>query len=187
MNYMDVETLKHKLKVLHVLDQAIKPDEPDEYMRFIRYSRNEAYEQYVIDNGAGDKLMVRFFEIGVFVKGFDHENELNQWAADEWDDDFFTRMFAGAPGAFVGSLTEEEHDCTTFCMWYLSETGEWYQNEVIGNNGGKSFLMGYLPESPEELTDWAEDYYGKSLNEAVIKKLFETAELSEEDKKELIK
>ena len=65
MNYMDVETLKHKLKVLHVLDQAIKPDEPDEYMRFIRYSRNEAYEQYVIDNGAGDELMVRFFEIGV--------------------------------------------------------------------------------------------------------------------------
>lgn len=185
VDFIDAATLKHRIKVLYLLSDAMTPPD-EEYLRFVIYKENEAYEQYVIDNGAGDELMIRFTEKGVFVKGFDHENELNQYGADEWDEDFFTQMFAGVPDDFVGSLTKEEHDFSTFCLWYLNETGKWYQNEVIGNDGGKDFLIGYLPQSAEDLLDWAGDYYNKDFDKAIIEKLFEEEKLSEEDKLELV-
>ena len=185
INFIDVDTLKHRLKVLYLLSDAMTP--PDkEYLRFVIHDEKEGYEQYVIDNGAGDNLMVRFTKKGVFVKGFDHENEFNQFGADEWDESFFTQMFAGVPDDFVESLTEDEHDASTFCLWYLNEKGEWYQNEIEGNDGGKDFLMGYLPESAEDLLDWAGDYYNRAFNEAIIEKLFEQEELSEKEMLELI-
>ncbi|WP_051538199.1 hypothetical protein [Butyrivibrio proteoclasticus] len=179
MDFMNAETLKHRLKVLYMLDHAVMPD-AEEYLRIVHHSQNEAFEEYEVDNGAGDKLMVRFYDFGVIVKGFDHENELNQIGSDEWDDSFFDRMFEGAPDAFISELSEKDHDTTTFCLWYLNETGKWYQNEVEDNDGGKSFLTGFLFESAEELLDWAKYYYGKSFNEAVVKKLYETEQLPEE-------
>lgn len=186
MHFMDVDLLRHRLKVLCLLSDAMtEPDE--EYLRFVRHNENEAYEQYVIDNGAGDKLMVRFYEQGVLIKGFDHENELNQFGADEWDEGFFAKMFSGVPKAFMESLTKDELDYSTFCLWYMNDTGEWYQNEVVGNDGGKGFLLGYLPESPEDLLDWAGDYYEEEFDEAVIRRLFESAELSDNDKANLIR
>ena len=59
------------------------------------------------------------------------------------------------------------------------------KNEVEGNDGGKDYLLGYLPLSVQDLVDWRY-YYGKTLNEAVLEKLYETAELSEKDKAELV-
>ena len=185
MDFISVETLKHRIRVLYLLSAAMRPPE-EEDLRFVHYDKKEEYEQYVIDNGAGDNLMIRFTEQGVFVKGFDHENGLNQFGADEWDESFFTRMFAGAPDTFIQSLTEYEHDTSTFCLWYLNETGKWYQNEVEGNDGGKDFLMGYLPQSAEDLLDWAGYYYNRVFNKTIFEKLFEQEELSEEDKLELI-
>ncbi len=186
LDFIDPDTLKHRIKVLYMLSDAMTPPD-EEYLRLVRHDENEVYEQYVIDNGAGDELMVRFFEQGVFVKGFDHENELNQFGADEWDNSFFAKMFHGVPDSFMETLTSDEKDTSTFCLWHLNETGEWLQNEVAGNDGGKSFLVGYLPKSADDLLEWAGHYYGKKFNETVIRKLFERAELSDKDRSELIK
>ena len=87
MEFIDIETLKHRLKVLYILDNTLIPPEND-YLRLVQYDENEEYKQYIINNGLGDVLMVRFMEQGVFIKGFDHENELNQFAADEWNNGY---------------------------------------------------------------------------------------------------
>ena len=185
MEFMDVETLRHKIKVLYVLDDVMISPMGDDDLRLVRHKTTELYEEYFIDNGGGNKMMIRFFEQGVLVKGFDHENELNQFGADEWDNGFFIRMFAVVPDSIMATLTENDRDCSTFCMWYSNDTGEWYQNEVEGNDGGKDYLLGYLPQSVQDLVDWRY-YYGKTLNESVLEKLYKTAELSEKDKAELV-
>lgn len=185
MENMDIVSLEHKLKVLNCLDEAVTPPDKD-WLRIATSGADDRMRWYIIDNGSGDQLMALFCDTGVLLKGFDHENEWNQFGADEWDDAFFDKMFAGIPENLWNLLNEEERDNTTFCMWYLKETGRWYQNEQEGNDGGKEFLLGYLPDDAEALMEWATGYYEKDFNKAVMERLFQTAELSAEDRELLI-
>lgn len=186
MNDLSPQMLKLRLDALLLLDEIMIPSEKD-YLRIINSGENNQILWYILDNGCGDSLMILFADGDVLIKGFDHENELNQFAAEEWDNAFFTRMFSGIPDRLAALLTEDEHDETTFCMWYLKDTERWYQNEVSGNDGGKAYLLGYIPETADQLHEWAEDYYGTNLDADLIGKLFRSAELSAEEQFQLRK
>ena len=181
IQYIDKYQIRRSLRAMNILDALATPSE-DDWLRIISSGVSENKNVwYIIDNGSGDALTVLFTETGVFIKGFDHENELNQFAADEWDSTFFDRVFSGVPKEMLDLLTEEEPDYTTFCMWYLNESDEWYQNEVDGNDGGKEYLLGYIHQSAKSFYDWAVEYYDREFDYDIIKKLFENGSLLPEE------
>lgn len=180
VQYLTRRELEKYLKAMTMLDMVMISKE-DAWLRLISFSKNEKVYSYVLDNGSGDNLIVMFTENGVLLKGFDHENELNQFAADEWDTSFFEHIFAGLPEEFEELLDEDDRDNTTFCMWCMDDTNIWTQNEIENNDGGKGFLLRYIRNTPEEWSDWAEDYYEVEIAQEVVQKVYNEENLAEED------
>ncbi|MDE6666706.1 MAG: hypothetical protein K2K14_11075, partial [Ruminococcus sp.] len=63
-------------------------------------------------------------------------------------------------------------------MWYIYETGQWYENENPENDGGKSYLLGYIHRNFSSFLEWAEEYYESSFVPKIIEKLFLSGNLS---------
>ncbi len=180
VQYLARRELEKYLKAMTMLDIVMISKE-DAWLRLISFSKKEKAYVYVLDNGSGDNLIVMFTESGVLVKGFDHENELNQFAADEWDNSFFEHIFAELPEELEELLDEDDRDNTTFCMWCMDDTDIWTQNEIENNDGGKGFLLRYIRKTPEEWSDWAEDYYEAEIAQEVVQKVYNEESLTEED------
>lgn len=181
---MDIKSLRHRLDVMTYLDEILTPED-DDSLRMFTKGEEEGYQWYIMDDGSGDSFMVLFSDLGVVLKGFEHENELNQFAADEWNNAFFENMFQGMPKKMYDLLTADERDNTTFCTWYLNAAGKWYENVIEDNDGGKEYLLGYIPENVEDLINWASDYYEKDFNEEVMEQLFNNAVLTDEERNHL--
>lgn len=142
-------------------------------------------KKYVLANGSGDELVVYFTENGAYIKGFDHESEYNQFAAEERDAQFFEHIYKNAPEEFLNLLEGEEKDETTFCMWNLGETDEWWENEIEASDeeddGGKGFLLSYICKDAEEWYDWAKDYYDTELDIKIIQRIYAGETVTEDD------
>lgn len=183
--YISKDKIIRALAAMTVLDTIMTPPK-DDWLRIINRGISPDHTLwFIIDNGSGDRLSVFFTETGILIKGFDHENSLNQFAADEWDNSFFEHIFADVPKELLDLLSEDERDNTTFCMCFVNETGLWMQNEVEGNDGGKVYLLGYIYQDVKSFYDWAEGYYESEFNYNVIQKLFETGILTIDDILEL--
>ncbi len=176
--YLTPEKLASCLKAMAVLDIIMVPEE-DSWLRLIsRYDSGG----YRIDNGSGDGIDILFEENGVFIKGFDHEDELNQFAADEWDETFFQETYAGVPKNFLDIYKDDESlHSMTFCMWYSFDSGCWLQNITEGMDGGKDYLLGFICENAVQWTEWGEDYYGEEINCKVVEKVYAGQALAAED------
>ncbi len=184
--YITRADLKKYLKAMAVLDVVMEPKE-QAWLRRINVSDLGKANAFVIDNGSGDDLVVVFTENGALIKGFDHESEYNQFAADEWDNAFFEYTFSGLPEEFAELLDEDGRDNTTFCMWCMDDSDMWIQNEQEINDededddGGKSYLLMYIRKTPEDWCDWAKDYYETEIAPDVVKKAYNGEPLTEED------
>lgn len=176
--YLSPKELSDSLKAMTVLDIIMVP-EGEEWLRRVR--KFPEGESYYISNGSGDEMDIFFEENGIFIKGFDHENELNQFAADEWDETFFNETYAGVPKNFLEIYENKEAlDCMTFCMWYDYETGCWKQNITEDNDGGKSYLLSFICKNEKEWAEWAEDYYETDVDIAAAQKVYNGEPLTEE-------
>ncbi len=184
--YITRTDLKKFLNAMAVLDVVMQAKE-QAWLRRVNVSSIGKAPAFVLDNGSGDELVVIFTENGALIKGFDHESEYNQFAADEWDDAFFEYTFSGLPEEFAELLDEDSRDNTTFCMWCMDDTDMWVQNEQEINDededddAGKDFLLGFIRRTPEEWCDWAKDYYETEIASDVVKKVYNGEPLTEED------
>ena len=177
--YIAIEELKMNLKAMAILDMIMVPKE-DDWLRLVNFYKTDTEYGYILDNGSGDKLMVSFVDKGAMIIGFDHENELNQFAADEWDSGFIEYTYANVPEAFTQLLSDEEKDETTFCMWSTDGTN-WMQNEVEGNDGGKEYLLGYICQNAESWCAWGEEYYDITVDLELVQKVYQGEMLENED------
>ncbi len=184
--YITRTDLKKYLNAMAVLDVVMQAKE-QAWLRRVNVSSIGKAPAFVLDNGSGDELVVIFTENGALIKGFDHESEYNQFAADEWDDAFFEYTFSGLPEEFADLLDEDSRDNTTFCMWCMDDSDMWVQNEQEINDededddAGKDFLLGFIRRTPEEWCDWAKDYYETEIASDVVKKVYNGEPLTEED------
>ncbi len=184
--YITKTDLKKYLNAMAVLDVVMQAKEQAWLRRVNVSSIGKAYA-FVIDNGSGDDLVVIFSDNGALIKGFDHESEYNQFAADEWDNAFFEYTFSDLPEEFAELLDEDSRDNTTFCMWCMDDSDMWVQNEQEINDededddGGKSYLLQYIRKTPEDWCDWAKDYYETEIASDVVKKAYNGEPLTEED------
>ncbi len=178
--YITIEKLEKYLKAMVILD-IIMVAEKDAWLRLISAEKLDGGHGYVIDNGSGDSLTIYVTSNGAFIKGSDHENECNQFAADEWDAEFFKYIYGGVPVEFTNFLDEDAMDNTTFCMWCTDETDLWMQNEMDGNDGGKEFLLRYICQSAEDWCEWAKYYYEMDINMDIVQKVYDGVQLVEKD------
>ena len=176
--YLTPEKLASCLKAMAVLDIIMVPEENS----WLRLVERYASGGYKLANGGGDEMDVLFEENGVFIKGFDHENELNQFAADEWDETFFKETYAGVPKNFLDIYKDDEclHSMT-FCMWYSFSTGCWMQNTTEGMDGGKDYLLGFICDNAVQWAEWGEYYYGEDINCKVVEKVYAGQALTTDD------
>ena len=178
--YITIKKLEKCLKAMAILD-VIMIASKDAWLRLTSYQESEHTHSYVLRNGSGDELTIIFTTNGALIKGFDHENELNQFGADEWDSTFFEYTYANLPKEFAELLNEDDIDNTTFCMWCMDETNAWTQNETKGNDGGKSFLLNYICQTAEEWCEWAKYYYEMDIVPEVVQKIYQEEQLTKED------
>ena len=138
--------------------------------------------KYIVDNGAGDKLTVLFTEAAVLIKGFAHENSLNQFAAAEWNQGIIDRMYEGLDEKMKNMFTDDERQETTFFIWY---DGEVHQNQIEGNDGGR-WLLGYAFGTYERFKEFATDYYDIEFDNDLLRQLYTCSNLSELELSKLI-
>jgi len=181
MTELTRQELWRSLRALTLLDMIVTP-EGEEHLRMMDAYCKEGLNHFVLDNGGGDRLWVCLTDNAIVIKGFDHESSLNQFAAEQWDEGFFGRLFEGMPEELKALFDEEQLDETTFCMWQTE--GVWHQN-YMHEDGGEAYLMSYIFSTAEKLRAWAEDYYGRKLDEQIIKKLFDKGMLTEDEMKVL--
>lgn len=179
--YMNWNNMLLHLEALYVLDNALtEPDDDD--LRLIRKFENDNMIKYIVDNGAGDKLTVLFTEIALLIKGFAHENSLNQFAATEWNQGIIDMMYEGLDEKMKNLFTDDERQETTFFIWY---DGEVHQNKIEGNDGGR-WLLGYAFDTYERFEEFARDYYDMEFDNDLLRKLYTYSALSELELSKLI-
>lgn len=165
------DNLKTILKTMAILDIIMVP-ENKKYLRLINFFKENNMEKYIINNGKGDSVSIYFLESDILIKGFDHENELNQFAAEDWNSEFFKHIYSVIPESLQNLLNEDDLDETTFVTCYLKNENTWKENKWKDNDGGKKYLLSYIKKNAEEWYDWAKDYYQKELILDLIEKFY---------------
>ena len=171
MDPIDWNRMQKNLEALYVLDNALT-DPGKDYLRLVRKTESDTETRYTVDNGAGDTLDVVFTKKAIVIKGFDHENSLNQFAAEEWNQSII----------LVELFSEEDRDYSTFVIWY---DGTPHQNETEGNNGGR-WLLSHASNTFEEFRKFVEGYYSRSFDEGLLHQLYEDGTLSQEELDRLV-
>lgn len=183
--YITPEKLENCLRAMSILDIIMNSKE-EEWLRVTTQHEIPDGRGYRVDRGNGDSMVVLYTRNGVLLKGFDHENGLNQFGAEQWDESFFQYVYAGVPDGFLDMFEDkDERDSVTFCMWCTDGTDQWMQNETPDDAGGKDFLLNYvLKYTAEDWYDWAKDYYEieeEAFDLEPIQKAFSGNPLSKED------
>lgn len=179
--YMDWDYMHSSLEALFVLDNALTEPEDDD-LRLIRKFETDNMIKYIVDNGAGDKFTVLFTETAVLIKGFAHENSLNQFAAIEWNQGIIDMMYEGLDEKMKNLFTDDERQETTFFIWY---DGEVHQNQIEGNDGGL-WLLVYAFDTYERFKEFATDYYDIEFDNDLLRQLYTCSNLSELELAKLI-
>lgn len=109
MKDMDWHNMRTRLEALYVLDNALTGSS-EEGLRLVQKKEIDSNLNYVVDNGAGDSLSVVFTETIVLVKGFAHENSLNQFAADEWNQSIIDGMYEGIDEKWMNLFSASERE-----------------------------------------------------------------------------
>ena len=115
------------------------------------------------------------------IKGFEHENILNQFAADEWNQSIIDKLYEGLDSELKELFTVDERNHSIFFIWYDKVV---HQNLPAGNDGGR-WLLGYAFDTYERFKEFAQDYYSMQFNDNLLKKLYENATLSDNELMEL--
>jgi hypothetical protein len=175
--------LKRLTKSLAVLDAIIMPEWDYRYYSFnSKWSAGQ--EMASMRNGQGDAWFCVFSEVGVFLKGFDHESQMSPWSTkpphvwrgvlDEVPDNF--NPFATEP-AF--SMSD-----TTFCIWRDHNDDAWRKGHIEWPSGedpdGSAWMLSILDCDPQKYKSWAEDYYERSVDLELISHVYEQRPLADQ-------
>ena len=92
MGKIEWENAKTRLDALLVIDEY-RTDPSEDWLRLVIKTEENYGLRYLIDNGSGDSLDVILTDKMILIKGFDHENSLSQFAADEWNQDIIDGFY----------------------------------------------------------------------------------------------
>lgn len=178
--------MKELLKKQAILDIMVIP-EHDAWLRLVSYhhDQDKNCDVFKIDNGGGDHLYALFSAQGALLKGFDHESNLSPYQNEK--NPLSARIYRDIPPQLLDLLDETtEKDDVTFCLWQEPDETQWHRSLPVTSNidtsaddGGQTFLLGYIFPSAEEWYRWAVIYY--ELQEEAwdaVAQLYETGEIT---------
>ena len=178
---IDWDNIKTRLDALVVIDEY-RTDPNKEWLRLVVKIEENYGDRYLIDNGSGDSLDVILAEKLVLIKGFDHENSLSQFAAEEWNQDIIDGFYKGLDEKYQKLYSEDQKDETTFFIWY---DGRVHQNTYQNQYGGE-WLLSYFFDSFERFYAFVTNYYSIKVDEGLLRKLFNQGYLSKAELEQLI-
>lgn len=183
MGKIEWDKIKTRLDALLVIDEYLI-DPSEDWLRLVIKTEESYGIRYLIDNGSGDSLDVIFTDKMILVKGFDHESNLSQFAADEWNQDIIDGFYKGLDEKYQNLYSEEQKDETTFFIWY---DGQEHQNQDQDQDqDGGEWLLSYFFESFERFHEFVTDYYSITVDEDLLRKLYNQGQLSEVELEQLI-
>ena len=182
MEKIEWDKVKTRLDALLVIDEY-RTDPDNDQLRLIVKTEENCGIRYLIDNGSGDSLDVIFTDKMIFVKGFDHESNLSQFAADEWNQDIIDGFYKRLDEKYQNLYSEEQKDETTLFIWY---DGQEHQNTYQDQDGGE-WLLSYFFDSFERFREFVTNYYSITVDEALLRKLYNYGHLSEVELEQLIR
>ena len=182
MRKIDWDKIKTRLDALLVMDECLT-DPSEDWLRLVFKTEEDYGVRYLIDNGSGDSLDVILTDQLILIKGFDHENSLSQFAADEWNQDIIDSFYKGLDKKYLSLYSEEQKDETTFFIWY---DGQVHQHTYQNQDGGE-WLLSYLFDSFERFHEFVTDYYSITVDEDLLRKLYMDGNLSDVEVKQLIR
>lgn len=115
MRKIDWDKIKTRLDALLVIDEYLT-DLSEDWLRLVIKTEEDYGVRYLIDNGSGDSLDVILTDKMILIKGFDHENSLSQFAADEWNQDIIDSFYKGLDEKYISLYSEEQKDETTLTV-----------------------------------------------------------------------
>ena len=181
MEKIEWENAKTRLDALLVIvEYRTDPNKP--WLRLISKTEECYGVRYLIDNGSGDSLDVIFTDKMIFIKGFDHESSLSQFAADEWKQDIIDGFYKGLDEKYQNLYSEEQKDETTFFIWY---DGHAHQQTYQDQDGGE-WLLSYFFDSFDRFHEFVTDYYEITVDKDLLRKLYMEGQLSDLELKQLI-
>ena len=181
MRKIDWDKIKTRLDALLVIDEYLT-DPSEDWLRLVIKTEEDYGVRYLIDNGSGDSLDVILTDKMILIKGFDHESSLSQFGADEWNQDIIDSFYKGLDEKYVSLYSEEQKDETTFFIWY---DGQEHQNTYQDQDGGE-WLLSYFFDSFEKFHAFVTDYYSITVDEDLLRKLYNQGQLPEVELEQLI-
>jgi len=182
MRKIDWDKIKTRLDALVVIDEYLTDPDKD-WLRLVVKTKESYGVRYLVDNGSGDSLDVTLIDQLILIKGFDHENSLSQFAADEWNQDIIDGFYKGLAEKYQKHYSEDQKDETTFFIWY---DGQVHQNTYQDQDGGE-WLLSYFFDSFERFREFVTNYYSITVDEALLRKLYNYGHLSEVELEQLIR
>ena len=182
MEKIEWDKVKTRLDALLVIDEY-RTDPDNDWLRLIVKTEENCGIRYLIDNCSGDSLDVIFTDKIILIKGFDHESNLSQFAADEWNQDIIDGFYKGLDEKYQNLYSEEQKDETTFFIWY---DGQEHQNTYQDQDGGE-WLLSYFFDSFEKFHEFVTDYYSITVDEDLLRKLYNQGQLSKVELEQLIR
>lgn len=179
-DFLSVSAIEQSMRTLTLLDMIMIPAE-DMWLRVMSAGRDGKLLWFIYDNGSGDRMWVYLMGESAVIKGFDHENQLSPYAAEEWDEGLYERWFSGMPKELYELFTLEEREETTFCLWTTDGGKTWQDNALPEEDGGRDWLTGFIFPDADKLRDWADSYYDAELPARTVEKLFESGTLLPEE------
>ena len=176
------DKIKTRLDALVVIDEYLTDPDKD-WLRLVVKTKESYGVRYLVDNGSGDSLDVILIDQLILIKGFDHENSLSQFAADEWNQDIIDGFYKGLAEKYQKHYSEDQKDETTFFIWY---DGQVHQNTYQDQDGGE-WLLSYFFDSFERFREFVTNYYSITVDEALLRKLYNYGHLSEVELEQLIR
>ena len=182
MGKIEWDKIKTHLDALLVIDEYLI-DPSEDWLRLVIKTEENYGLRYLIDNGSGDSLDVILTDKMILIKGFDHESSLSQFAADEWNQDIIDGFYQGLDEKYQILYSEEQKEETTFFICY---DGQEHPNSYQDQDGGE-WLLSYFFDSFEKFHEFVTDYYSITVDEDLLRKLYNQGQLSKVELEQLIR
>ena len=178
-----IPRLNRLTKSLAVLDAIIMPEWDYRYYSFnSKWSLGQ--EMASMRNGEGDAWFCVFSDVGVFLKGFDHESQMSPWTTKP--PHVRRGVLDEVPAKFKLFVTEPSFSMTdtTFCIWRGHDDDAWRKGHIEWPSGedpdGSDWMLSILDGDPHKYKSWAEPYYERPVSLELINHIYEHGPLTDE-------
>ena len=151
-----------------MLDAVIERDWEARYYSFNAYwSIDEQIAS--MRNGEGDEWFCVFSKQGALLKGLYHESEM----AKSWPG-----VLDSVPDVFKSAFSEPAFsiEYTSFFIWRTYDDDQWHTGRIsypLGDDpDGSAWMLAILDGHPATYQRWAEDYYQRPVDLAIVEHVY---------------